>query len=443
MATARAWLITAALLAGCREKEAPPASADAGGVSFSPLARSSPAGSPLSQAELPTTDGAIAVGNLNGQINSVERAIAERDARKEPAGEFVAKAVALLSMRGQFLGRLADYDRADALADRQVREAPKDARAYLLRAGIRSTLHRFADAEADLRTAEKLGLPAAALAAQRATIAQATGRLDEALALRKQIVAAQADIQTMGAEAALLGEVGDLDGAEKLFIEAQHHFSDVAAFPVAWLYLQEGLMWQRAGRLPRARELLEAAVARLPAYAPAASHLAGVLDATGERARAVALLRPIADASDDPEYAGQLADLLRSDGKTAEASALRARAAARYDELLARHPEAFADHAARFFLAGGDAKRALALAEKNLAARKSPDAFSLAIEAALAAADPARACSAADGALAARAFRTSHLHVVAWKAYSACGRKDKADAELAASQALARADGGT
>jgi hypothetical protein len=56
----------------------------------------------------------------------------------------------------------------------------------------------------------------------------------------------------------------------------------------------------------------------------------------------------------------------------------RGKAEVRYDELLARHPHAFADHAAEFWLTiGGDAKRALWLVRENLALRQTPRARAL------------------------------------------------------------------
>ena len=76
-------------------------------------------------------------------------------------------------------------------------------------------------------------------------------------------------------------------------------------------------------------------------------------------------------------------------GRVAEARQWRAQAAARYDELLARHPEAFADHAAEFWLqAGADPDRALSLATRNLEVRPTPRAHELL----------SRATSAVDGA---------------------------------------------
>jgi hypothetical protein len=58
-------------------------------------------------------------------------------------------------------------------------------------------------------------------------------------------------------------------------------------------------------------------------------------------------------------------------------SALRL-AAARYDELVAIYPEAFADHAAEFWLAAGaNLDKALPLARMNIEIRKTPRAYDL------------------------------------------------------------------
>ena len=92
--------------------------------------------------------------------------------------------------------------------------------------------------------------------------------------------------------------------------------------------------------------------------------------ALGETESAIARLRPLTSSSDDPDYAAQLARILGEAGWVEEARHWRARAAARYDELVARHLEAFAYHAAEFWLeAGADPQRALWLAMKNIEVR--------------------------------------------------------------------------
>lgn len=66
---------------------------------------------------------------------------------------------------------------------------------------------------------------------------------------------------------------------------------------------------------------------------------------------------------------------MRDAGRTHEAQSWQQNAATRYETLLARHPDAFADHMAVFLLEpGGDASRALELARRNAALRDTPRA---------------------------------------------------------------------
>jgi lipopolysaccharide biosynthesis regulator YciM len=129
-------------------------------------------------------------------------------------------------------------------------------------------------------------------------------------------------------------------------------------------------MWMAENDLDRARTWLDAAVRRLPAYAPAAGHLAEVEAALGDTDSAVNRLRPLTMSSEDPDYPAQLARILGEAGRPEESREWRDVAAARYDELVGRHLEAFADHAAEFWLdVGADPTRALWLAHKNLEVR--------------------------------------------------------------------------
>ena len=148
--------------------------------------------------------------------------------------------------------------------------------------------------------------------------------------------------------------------AERFFDESRNRYRGVSPFPLALLHFRRALMWLAQGNLHRARTWLGAAHRRLPAYAPAQGHLAEVEAALGETDSAIARLRPLTISSDDPDYAAQLARILSEAGHVEEALEWRARAAARYDELVARHLEAFADHAAEFWLdVGGATDRAL------------------------------------------------------------------------------------
>jgi tetratricopeptide (TPR) repeat protein len=321
-----------------------------------------------------TTSGVIALGNLQAQIDSLEAQMAT--GRLAVAGR--AGLIDMITLRGHVLGRIADYERAAMLAEQLVHDAPTDGSAYLARAKTRATLHRFVEALADLDEAEQCSANRDALDAERAAIFQALGHYDQAFALRRDAAERRPAFATLGALAGLHAECGAVAEAEQLFDEARQRYQAVAPFPVAMLDFQRGLMWFEHGDLDAARMWFAAAHGRLPAYTPALGHLAEVDAAVGERAAAIARLRPLTVSSDDPEYASVLASLLSEVGQDQEAQQWRTKAAARYDELLLRHPAAFADHAAEFWLAAGaDAQKALELAQQNLAIRQTPRAYTL------------------------------------------------------------------
>ncbi len=347
---------------------------------------------PLTLSQLSTTAGMLALSNLQGQIEGEEHLAIYRPLTvKQQAG-----IIDLVSMRGQFLGHLADYERAADLAAELVRDDPNDGAAFLARAKTLATFHEFAAALHDLDHAARLGLAGAQLTRLRAAILQATGRYDEALTIRRADADARPDIGTIGAEASLYAERGDVDEAERLFNEAPHHYRDVSPFPVVWLYFQQGLMWMREGDLARARELFAAAHERLPDYAAAEGHRAEVEAALGNRKRAIALLEPLAATSDDPDYAAQLARILLDDGQVEEAGRWRAVAVQAYDALTRQHPLAFADHAAEFWLAAGsDPVKALGFALRNRDNRPTARAYELVLQAALASGHTAIVCEAA------------------------------------------------
>jgi tetratricopeptide (TPR) repeat protein len=329
---------------------------------------------------MPTTSGIIATTNLIGDIEDLTRKLEDHPGDLESK----RKLVELLAARGQYLGRIADAERAAALAEELVRDAPTQAWAYVARASTRAAMHRFTEALADLAEAEKRG--EANLIAERAAILEGQGDLDGALALRRKM--REPDLNALGLEGALVGQLGKTEEAVGLFRRAAAEYRGVSPFPVAWLFFQQGLLWERAGNLARAKAFYAAAHERLPAYAHAAAHLA----ALEPPAVGIDRLKSIVAASDDPEFEHILVNRLRAHGDVADADARAAQVRARYAELVDKHPEAYAEHAG-WFLLDEDPQSALALAKTNLAVRRTEKAYQLAMLAAFAAGARAEACT--------------------------------------------------
>lgn len=370
------------LLPACRSGDPPSATTGAAALPPEPT---DPLGPP-SQTDVPTTAGSIAVDNLNGQIDALTTLLVTRPRDFEGRQSLLG----LLVLRGRMLARIADAERAVTMAEDLVRDAPDKSWAYVARASARASMHRFTDALADLGEAEKRGAKPSELLSERASILEGQGDLDGALSLRHAAAAAYPEPGTLGTEASLLGQLGKTDEAAALFTRAAREYRGVSPFPIAWLFLQQGLLWERAGNTARARAYFAAALDRLPTFGHAASHLA-TLELP---ARGAAILAPVVATSDDPELSMVLASLLRASGDVAQADARTAQVRARYAELVEKHPEAYAEHAGWFWLdEGKDPAKALDLAKKNLAVRKTEKAYRLALLAALAAGARAEACT--------------------------------------------------
>jgi len=308
-----------------------------------------------------TTDGIIALLNLQSQID-----VYEQSAVLGQKGELIE----LLMLRAHLLGRIKDAERANELAETSVRHADADSAAFVTRARVRATFHRFTEALRDLDEAERLGVRRDSVDNERATIFQAIGRYTDAFTIRRPAADHLPKFETLGALAVLHAETGDTATAEILFDKSRSCYGLVCPFPIAMLDFQRGRMWMAAGDLKQAHIWFEAACFRLPDYAPAQGHLAEVEAALGARKSAIDRLSTYAVSSDDPDYAAQLARILEDNGQPEDAIRWSTSASARYNALLRSHPAAFADHAAEFFLeSGNDPERALSLANMNLVAR--------------------------------------------------------------------------
>jgi tetratricopeptide (TPR) repeat protein len=321
-----------------------------------------------------TTSGVVAIRNLTAQIEGLQ---SQTGTGAWPIAEG-AHLVELLLLRGHLLGRVADSERATELAERFVRERPDDGRALFARARTRGALHRFSAAWLDLDDAQRHGMDPTAVNDERAAIHQALGRYDEALVMRRDAAGRRETFDSLGALAAIHAERREVGPAQRLFRASRGLHSGVSPFPLATLDLHEGHMWLVEGDRAQARAYLAAAVQRVAGYAPAEGHLADIDACDGDLPGAIERFRVLAASSDDPEYAANLADLLEAVGDATESDRWRDRAARRYDELISRHPAAFADHAALFWLAaGGNPDRAVELAKLNLDTRPTPRAREL------------------------------------------------------------------
>jgi tetratricopeptide (TPR) repeat protein len=278
----------------------------------------------------------------------------------------------LLFLRGDVLGRISDHDRADAIAAEAIAMSPGSARALYLRAQIAGRFHRFEEADALLGQALTAGHPLYEIDLDKASLLQATGRYQHALVLRERLAKNDPRIQTLGALASLLAEIGDWTAAENRYAAALDADSGMSPLPCSQLLFEWGVNAMRRGDLDCAEKIFVELDAILPAHVPGRGHRAEVSLARGQLDIAMTLIMPLLDVSDDPEYLATYAEILAARGDS-KAESEAQRAAAAYELLLARRPQAYADHAAAFFMGVGNRpQRAIELALANWKLRDTP-----------------------------------------------------------------------
>jgi tetratricopeptide (TPR) repeat protein len=276
------------------------------------------------------------------------------------------------------LSRITDHDRAELVATEAIALSPDAASALYIRARIAGRFHRFQVAKVLLDRARAAGYARREIDVEHAGLLQATGQYREALVLRERLAKDDPGIHTIGALATLLAEMGEWAEAETRYAAALDADHGTSPIPGAQLFFEWGVSAMRRGELDRAETILAELDALLPAHVPGRGHRAEVALARGRLDLALTLITPLPEISDDPEYRATFAEILSARGDRDGASEEAKRAAAEYERLLARRPEAYADHAAAFFIGvGNQARRAVELARANWELRDTPRSRSL------------------------------------------------------------------
>jgi tetratricopeptide (TPR) repeat protein len=314
------------------------------------------------------TSGRIAVANLSASIESLELHRVEGTTY-----EGLAALSKFLFLRGDLLGRIADHDRAELVANEAVALSLERASALYLRARLAGRFHRFEEAKFLLDRALAAGYRRQEIESERAALLQATGDYRGALLLREKLAKDDPGIHTIGALATLLAEMNDWLAAEARYAAALDTDDGTSPIPCAQLLFEWGVHAMRRHDLDRAKKIFAELDVILPAHVPGRGHRAEVALARGELDRALALIEPLLAIADDPEYRATYAEILVARGAAEAAASEVELAAAEYERLLARRPEAYADHASAFFIGIGDrAYRAVELATANWKLRNTP-----------------------------------------------------------------------
>jgi tetratricopeptide (TPR) repeat protein len=313
------------------------------------------------------TSGRIAVANLSASIESLELRCFD-----SASFENLVALSELLFLRGDVLGRIADHDCGEQVANAAIASSPSRADALYIHARLAERFHRFREAATLVDQAFEAGYPIQEIDTARAAALQATGKYREALVLREKLARDHPGIDTLGALASLLAESDRWSDAQDCYAAALEADNGVSPFPASQLLFEWGVNQMRRRDLCSAESTLAELAAILPAHVPGRGHRAEVALARGQSDFALSLIAPLVEISDDPEYRATYAEILAARGDPRSMTEVK-HATAGYERLLARRFEAYADHAATFFIGAGNwPQLAVDLATANWKLRDTP-----------------------------------------------------------------------
>jgi tetratricopeptide (TPR) repeat protein len=314
-----------------------------------------------------------------------------------------------------------------AAADAMLKIDDRVAAYHVTRAEALLGLRRTADAAAEQKTAIDLGARGLGVDIVGAHLDWAAGHYGATMDVMRAAGGPNASVALAVVQLGWVeNETGNLDDSDRAYERAEDMLRPDELLVLAGIYQQRGLARLERGRLDDAESFLRASLARAPEHSLAATRLVEVLARQDKRDAAFAVVEPLALAARDPS-------LLAAASRVAPATksaALRARARARFEELLGKTPDLMWLPAAEAFLEWNDAKRAVALLSKETEARPTARSFEALARAQLAAGDTAAARIAIERALHSP-LRLARIDWTAARVYARVGEAGKSG-ELAA-----------
>jgi len=342
---------------------------------------------PQDSAARPTTSGDIYLANLESQIAALQQRLARR------SDDISVTRLALARYhRFQVVGLLEDAEKARSLLS-TASGRPHSPVVDLAYAEVLLGFHEFTRAYAALETASNNDADSASVARMRRALNRATGHTpsgDEHTTVFTESLQTPVALVT---QAAQLIERGHAAEATNLLKAAQDSYHDSAPYLLAWIQVQQGIVFLRYRDFATAHIFFAAAHQRFPQYAVATEHLAETELALGNHRIAIDLYRHVATQTGNPEFYYRLASAERALGDFAASEMHERQAREGYEVLLASHPLMYADHAARYYMEIDEVETALDLAQQNFVVRQDIRARTLLLEAQLLAENFAAACA--------------------------------------------------
>jgi tetratricopeptide (TPR) repeat protein len=273
------------------------------------------------------------------ELQRIERDIAElsiADLFAVPMNpERLTRYVYLLYQRASISGDLSKLSVVARAIERAVPLLTHPGDLYLLKANVAFKLHRLADVEAAL-----LAIPTAGHCMEarllRADLDFQYGRYREAETGYIAAIQAERSWSGLARLAYFRGKTGDLEGADRLYREAEDELTAKEMRSYAWLEVQRGFLAFSRGAYPAARSHYQIAEAAYPGYWLVDEYQAELLGAEGRHAEAIELFQRLTAANDRPDLLQAIAELCEISEQVDAARHWQGRALAGYLQSVQR-----------------------------------------------------------------------------------------------------------
>jgi tetratricopeptide (TPR) repeat protein len=313
------------------------------------------------------TDFDIDLERLDKEIAELKPSALVVPIDSEKATRFVYR----LYQRASLTGDLTEFEFVLQTLDDAIRKIGPAPDLYFVRASIDFKLHRLAKTRRDLETVPDL-LESFQGRVLLADLDFQEGRYDDARKGYEALIEEELSWDNLARLAHLKSKLGDVAGAEQLYLEAEDELTAKEMRSYAWVELQRGLLALQQGRYEDARANYRRAARAYTGYWLVDEHVAELLGAEGKYQEAVALYRKVIKRVPKPELEQAIGELYTLMGQPVEAEAWYEKALAAYKMSAARGDVHYYHHLADFYTdVREDGAEATRWARKDLELRQN------------------------------------------------------------------------
>ncbi len=290
------------------------------------------------------SDFKIEMERIDKEISELKHSALTVPINSEKATRFVY----YLYQRASLTGDFAELEVASATITRVIAQMSHPLDLYFLKANLDFKFHRLADVKLDLEMGAGLQDSFQGRALQ-ADLDFQEGRYEDARKGYEGVIREHRSWDNLVRLAYFKAKMGDVAGAEQLYIEAGDELTAKEMRHYAWVELQRGVLSLTHGRYEDARTHYERADRAYSGYWLVDEHMAELLGAQGKFDEAVALYWKVIAGVPRPEFQQALGELYEFKGESEQAQSWHDKALSGYLESAQRGEVHYYHHLADFY----------------------------------------------------------------------------------------------